>query len=104
MDSPKERKETKEKDMDNKDTTTQDKAKERAPKDGKYSTKETALADKEKEKGQGNTTGKGKGYTTGCYRCGQQGHTAKDCRFPVYNIQEDVYEGCNDATDQWYGQ
>ena len=50
MENPKERKETKEKDMDNKDTTTQDKAKERAPKDGKYSTKVTTITDKEEEK------------------------------------------------------
>ena len=56
-----------------------------------------------KDKGQGKATGKGRGYTTGCYRCGQQGHTAKDCRVPVYNIQEDTQEGYNDATDQWYG-
>ena len=28
---------------------------------------------------------------------------AKDCRVPVYNIQEDVQEGYNDATEQWYG-
>ena len=43
-------KETKEKDMDNKDTTTQDKAKERASKDSKYSTKDTTVMDKEKDK------------------------------------------------------
>ena len=56
-----------------------------------------------KGKGQGKPTGKGKGYTTGCYRCGQHGHTAKDCRVAMYNIQEDIQEGYNDATEQWYG-
>ena len=54
-------------------------------------------------KGQGKTTGKGKGYTTGCYRCGQPGHTAKDCRVAVHNIQDGAEEGYNDATEQWYG-
>ena len=56
-----------------------------------------------KGKGQGKPTGKGKGYTTGCYRCGQHGHTAKDCRVAMYNIQGDIQEGYNDATEQWYG-
>ena len=33
----------------------------------------------------------------------QPGHMAQDCRVAVYNIQEDVQEGYNDATEQWYG-
>ena len=33
----------------------------------------------------------------------QPGHTAKDCRVAVYKIQEDIQEGYNDATEQWYG-
>ena len=42
-------------------------------------------------KGKGKSThnkGKGKGPTSGCYRCGQPGHMAKDCRVTVYNLQD----------------
>ena len=56
-----------------------------------------------KGKGQGKANGQGKAYTTGCYRFGQQGHTAKDCRVAVHNIQEDGQENYNDATGQRYG-
>ena len=58
-----------------------------------------------KGKGKNKTQpqGKGKGATTGCYRCGQQGHMAKDCRVTVYSMQEaDYNEPYQDATGQWY--
>ena len=83
--------------MDSKAMATQDKAKEKAPRDKQSNTKDTTVMNKEKEKDIYI-------YISGCYRCGQQGHTAKDCRVGVYNVQEDVYEGYTDATDQWYGQ
>jgi hypothetical protein len=54
-------------------------------------------------KGKGKPYNKGKAQTQGCYRCGQQGHIAKDCRVGVYHLNEanntnnDAY---HDAKDQ----
>ena len=57
-------------------------------------------------KGKGKGSNKGKGGIQGCYRCGQQGHIARDCKMTVYNISDttgnnDTYY---DTTDQWYQQ
>ena len=57
-----------------------------------------------KGKATGNGKGKGKAPTQGCYKCGQPGHIAKDCRVAVYNLQEvDNNEWNQDATTYWYG-
>ena len=59
---------------------------------------------KGKGKATGNGKGKGKAPTQGCYKCGQPGHIAKDCRVAVYNLQEvDNNEWNQDATTYWYG-
>ena len=58
---------------------------------------------------------KGKGKHQGrCYKCGQQGHSAKNCRVAVYHIEEEGYQGyqqdwsqdpTNDGSqDQWQNQ
>ena len=60
-------------------------------------------------KGKGKPYNKGKAQTQGCYRCGQQGHIAKDCRVGVYHLNEANNTNTNndayhDAMDQWYQQ
>ena len=61
--------------------------------------------DKGKGKSYGKTTGQGKGHIV-CYKCGQPGHTMKNCRVSVYNINEDTQnnEQNVDTTQQWYEQ
>ena len=54
-----------------------------------------------KGKGKGH---KGKQAQDVCYRCGQPGHIAKNCRVPVYNYGE-AYTATTeqyDSTQQWY--
>ena len=70
-------------------------------------------------KGKGHSNkGKGKGYynnqpggkgakgkqaTNGCYRCGQPGHMAKQCRVAIYNCDTGNFD-TNDQTDDWHSQ
>ena len=54
------------------------------------STKGTEKGNKGKNKGS--MKGKGKHPTQGCYRCGQHGHMAKDCRVAVYSMAEATQE------------
>ena len=56
-----------------------------------------------KEKAKGTPSkGKGKNPTALCYRCGQPGHMAKDCRTAVYKMSETPQEQNQDVTAQWY--
>ena len=61
------------------------------------------------EKGKGTSysksTGQGKGHIV-CYKCGQPGHTMKNCRVSVYNINEGSQNNDQnvDTTQQWYEQ
>ena len=66
-----------------------------------YQPKGVEKGNKEKSKGIPNK-GKGKNPTAICYRCGQQGHLAKDCRTAVYNMAETLQEQNQDGTSQWY--
>ena len=66
-----------------------------------YQPKGVEKGNKGKSKGAHNK-GKGKNPTAICYRCGQQGHLAKDCRTAVYNMAETPQEQNQDVTSQWY--
>ena len=46
---------------------------------------------------------KGKQATTDCYRCGQPGRMAKQCRAAIYNCDAGN-PSTNDQTDDWYRQ
>ena len=61
--------------------------------------------DKGKGKSYSKSTGQGKGHVI-CYKCGQPGHTMKNCRVAVYNINEETQnnEQNVDTTQQWYEQ
>ena len=61
--------------------------------------------DKGKGKSYSKSTGQGKGQVI-CYKCGQPGHTMKNCRVSVYNINGGAQgnEQSAEATQQWYEQ
>ena len=72
--------------MDTIAMATEDKAKEKDQLANKRTTKDSTVMRMEKEKDKERKPAKETGHTTGCYRCGQPGHTAKDCKVAVYNI------------------
>ena len=88
--------------MDNKAIATQDKAKEKAPKDNQQSTKDATVLDKEKDKERQPAKEKDTQQAATDVVNSQQGHTAKDCRVAVYNIQEDVYKVVPPSQLSWF--
>ena len=56
---------------------------------------------KGKDYNGGTDNSKGKGKALACYKCNRTGHFARDCRMPIYQIQQqDDYN--HDATYDWY--
>ena len=57
------------------------------------------------DKGKGKDKVKGKQVANTCYRCGQPGLYASNCRVSVYNVADSAtYNEQHDATAQWYAQ
>ena len=81
---------------------TRHQAKEKGPLDKQSNTRDTATIHKDKEKGKERQPAKEKDTQQAVTDAVNQA-TWQKSRASVYNIQEDVQEEYNDATEQWYG-